>query len=188
MAAEGQLDLPKAVVKRIVKEKLAGVSESGKDVQLNKEALLAFAESAKVFISYVTAAANDVCKEKKRQTLSADDVFAALQELEFHELLPPLKESFDAYKKLTKEKKEKKAEISRKRKSSGQPAEGQEAAAADQAEGAADDTAADEAGGTAAGEAEGSGADDADEEQHQQQRDQDMQEADADAVTVADEE
>lgn len=48
MAAEGQLDLPKLVVKRIVKEKLAGLTESGKDVQLNKEALLAFAESAKV--------------------------------------------------------------------------------------------------------------------------------------------
>lgn len=48
MAAESQLDLPKGVVKRIVKEKLAGISETGKDVQVNKEALLAFAESAKV--------------------------------------------------------------------------------------------------------------------------------------------
>ena len=41
-----QCDLPKAVVKKIVKEKLV---QGGKaDLQINKEALLAFGESAKV--------------------------------------------------------------------------------------------------------------------------------------------
>jgi hypothetical protein len=52
MASEAQLDIPKPTIKRIVKEKLAaaaGSSEGSKaDVQLNKEALLAFGESAKV--------------------------------------------------------------------------------------------------------------------------------------------
>jgi hypothetical protein len=54
MASEAQLDIPKPTIKRIVKEKLAaatGSSEGAKaDVQLNKEALLAFGESAKVII------------------------------------------------------------------------------------------------------------------------------------------
>jgi DNA polymerase epsilon subunit 3 len=48
-----------------------------------------------VFISFITATANDVCKEKKRATINADDVFQALEDLEFAELLPALKESFE---------------------------------------------------------------------------------------------
>eukprot|EP00775_Hariotina_reticulata_P003911 gene3911-4165_t len=95
MSAEVQVDLPKGVVKRIVKEKLNAVADSGKDVQINKDALLAFAESAKVFINYVTAAASDVCKEKKRATLTANDVFQGLEELEFQELIPGLQEAYD---------------------------------------------------------------------------------------------
>lgn len=58
MASEAQLDIPKPTIKRIVKEKLAaaaGSSEGTKaDIQLNKEALLAFGESAKVINSYTT--------------------------------------------------------------------------------------------------------------------------------------
>jgi histone H3/H4 len=47
--SEHDLGLPKNVIKRIVKEKLAG-AEGGKkpELQINKEALLAFGESAKV--------------------------------------------------------------------------------------------------------------------------------------------
>jgi DNA polymerase epsilon subunit 3 len=48
-----------------------------------------------VFISYVTATANDVCKDKKRATLNADDVFTALEETDFSELLPQLKEAYE---------------------------------------------------------------------------------------------
>ena len=60
-----------------------------------QDALLAFAESAKVFINYITAAANDACKEAKRQTMSEADVLAALEELQFEELIPELKRSLD---------------------------------------------------------------------------------------------
>lgn len=42
-ATEAHSDLPKNVIKRIVKEKLGS-----KDLQVNKEALLAFSEAAKV--------------------------------------------------------------------------------------------------------------------------------------------
>jgi hypothetical protein len=48
-----------------------------------------------VFINFITATANDVCKEKKRATINADDVFQALEDLEFAELLPALKESYE---------------------------------------------------------------------------------------------
>lgn len=51
MSAEGSIDIPKPTIKRIVKEKLSAAesNEGAKaDVQLNKEALLAFGESAKV--------------------------------------------------------------------------------------------------------------------------------------------
>jgi DNA polymerase epsilon subunit 3 len=57
------------------------------DVQ---DALSALSESAKVFISYLTATANELCKEKKRATISSDDVLNALEELEFAEFVEPL--------------------------------------------------------------------------------------------------
>jgi hypothetical protein len=62
MASEAQLDIPKPTIKRIVKEKLAATAGSGEgakaDVQLNKEALLAFGESAKVIaLQYPTKSA-----------------------------------------------------------------------------------------------------------------------------------
>ena len=65
------------------------------EVPLLQDALLAFSESAKIFITYITAAANDACKDSARQTLSEADVLTALEELDFGELLPPLKASLE---------------------------------------------------------------------------------------------
>ena len=48
-----------------------------------------------MFISFITATANDVCKERKRATINADDVFQALEDLEFGDLLPALRESYE---------------------------------------------------------------------------------------------
>ena len=95
--SESQAELPKAVVKRIIKEKLSTTGPNGerKDVTLQKDALLAVSESAKVFLNYLTTTANDICKEKKRQTISADDVLQALQDLEFPEMVEPLKEALE---------------------------------------------------------------------------------------------
>jgi DNA polymerase epsilon subunit 3 len=86
-------DLPKSVVKRIVKAKLDCLGEG--NVQLHKDATLALAESAKVLITFITAASSDICKEKKRQTISADDVLAALEDLEFGDLVAPLQVALD---------------------------------------------------------------------------------------------
>lgn len=85
--------LPAGVVKRVVKAKLAELSAGDKDFALNKDAVTALAESAKVFISYITSTANDICKEKKRQTIGVEDVFSALEDCDFTEMVAPLREA-----------------------------------------------------------------------------------------------
>lgn len=47
---------------------------------------------------YLTACANDFCREAKRQTISAQDVMQAIKELEFGELEEPLREYLDQVK------------------------------------------------------------------------------------------
>ncbi|CAL5426296.1 unnamed protein product [Camellia sinensis] len=88
-------ELPKAIVRRVVKEKLSQLSNDG-DISVFREALQAFSESARIFIHYLSATANDICKESKRQTINADDVFKALEEIEFPEFVGPLKASLEA--------------------------------------------------------------------------------------------
>lgn len=142
--SETDTDLPKTLIKRIVKRHLnqLDTSDTKRDTQINKDALLAFSESAKIFINYVTATANDICKESKRQTISIDDIFRALEDTDFLELLEPLKQSlegkafqnvtnqgclptavadmqtrlsFAVFKKDTKEKNQKKAEAKKRK-------------------------------------------------------------------------
>eukprot|EP00877_Chromochloris_zofingiensis_P004921 jgi/Chrzof1/1442/Cz10g08040.t1 len=143
--AEVDTDLPKTLVKRLVKNKLAGLVDSSdgakREVQINKDALLAFSESAKVFINYLTTTANDICHEHKRQTISADDVLQALDDLDFVEMVPQLKDALEAFRKTTKDKNQKKAEQNKKRKAQADQGPGQATGAEDDAGDA--DTAAD---------------------------------------------
>lgn len=90
-------ELPKAIVRRIVKDKLSRCSEE--DMNIHKDALTAFSESARIFIHYLSATANDLCRESKRQTISSDDVFKALEEIEFHDFIDPLRASLDEFRK-----------------------------------------------------------------------------------------
>ncbi|KAL7202273.1 hypothetical protein ACSBR1_033863 [Camellia fascicularis] len=90
-------ELPKAIVRRVVKEKLSQLSNDG-DISVFREALQAFSESARIFIHYLSATANDICKESKRQTINADDVFKALEEIEFPEFVGPLKASLEEFR------------------------------------------------------------------------------------------
>lgn len=48
-------ELPKAIVKRVVKEKLSQLSKDGGDIQIQKDSLLAFSESSRIFIHYLSA-------------------------------------------------------------------------------------------------------------------------------------
>ncbi|KAK7855073.1 DNA polymerase II subunit B4 [Quercus suber] len=106
-------ELPRTIVRRVVKEKLCNDCD---DMSVHKDALLAFSESARIFIHYLSATANDICKESKRQTINADDVLTALQEIEFSHFLGPLKASLHEFRQknagkkagAAKEKEEKK--------------------------------------------------------------------------------
>lgn len=90
-SGSGDVDLPRAQIKRILQSKLTTGSDA-KSLAVSKDAMLAFSESAKVFISYISTTANDIAHESKRQTISAEDVVKAVEELEFAELVAPLKE------------------------------------------------------------------------------------------------
>ncbi|XVF05167.1 hypothetical protein REPUB_Repub05bG0148300 [Reevesia pubescens] len=113
-------ELPKAIVRRVVKDKLSDCSPDY-DFNVHKDAVLAFTESARIFIHYLSATANDVCKESKRQTMNAEDVFKALEEIEFSEFVKPLKASLAEFRKKNAGKKgggaaAKEKEVKKKRK------------------------------------------------------------------------
>jgi hypothetical protein len=65
----------------------------------------AMAESAKIFIHYLTATANDACRDSKRSTISADDVLRAVEDIEFADFVPPLQASLEGFKREHAQKK-----------------------------------------------------------------------------------
>lgn len=50
-------ELPKAIVRRVVKDKLSKLSSGGgeEEILVNRDALLAFSESTRIFIHYLSA-------------------------------------------------------------------------------------------------------------------------------------
>lgn len=76
----------------------------GDSVQVGKEAKATFTRAAGIFILYITACANDFSRDGKRSTLTANDVFAALKELDFEDMIEPLQ---DFLKRSSEEKKNK---------------------------------------------------------------------------------
>ena len=111
-------DLPRAHIKRLVKHKLStldNVDAKGQSFEPNiqKEALTAYGECAKIFIHYLTATANDVCRDHKRSTISDADVLAAIEECDFGELVDDVRATLDAFRDA---KRTKKAEAPRPRK------------------------------------------------------------------------
>jgi histone H3/H4 len=68
-----EFEPPLACVRRILKHSLPSSTNVGKD------ASAAFARACGIFIIYLTACANDFAREHKRQTITANDVLAAVQ-------------------------------------------------------------------------------------------------------------
>ena len=75
---------------------------------MGRDAKLAFQKAAGIFIMYLTYCATDFCKQQRRSTISANDVFEALTELEFDEYIEPLKECLAHFRKSQQGKKEEK--------------------------------------------------------------------------------
>uniref|UniRef100_A0A1B6J5U9 DNA polymerase epsilon subunit 3 n=1 Tax=Homalodisca liturata TaxID=320908 RepID=A0A1B6J5U9_9HEMI len=94
------LNLPLSVVARLVKEGLPD------GVIVSKEAKTAVARAASVFVLYITSTANTIAMRNKRKTINSDDVFQAVIDTEYQWLQEPLKESFEDFKKLQRQKKE----------------------------------------------------------------------------------
>ncbi|KAL8174282.1 UNVERIFIED_CONTAM: DNA polymerase epsilon subunit 3 [Gekko kuhli] len=93
------LNLPNAVVTRIIKEALPD------GVNISKEARSAISRAASVFVLYATSCANNFAMKGKRKTLNASDVLSAMEEMEFQRFIAPLKESLEAYRHDQKGKK-----------------------------------------------------------------------------------
>ncbi|XP_041914971.1 DNA polymerase epsilon subunit 3 [Alosa pseudoharengus] len=94
------LNLPNAVITRIIKEALPD------GVNVSKEARRAISQAASVFVLYATSCANNFAMKAKRKTLNAGDVMSAMEEMEFERFMQPLREALEAYKKGQKGKKE----------------------------------------------------------------------------------
>ncbi|XP_037343455.2 DNA polymerase epsilon subunit 3 [Pungitius pungitius] len=94
------LNLPNAVITRIIKEALPD------GVNVSKEARRAISQAASVFVLYATSCSNNFAMKAKRKTLNAGDVLAAMEEMEFERFLEPLREALEVYKTGQKGKKE----------------------------------------------------------------------------------
>lgn len=83
------LNLPNAVITRIIKDSLPD------GVAVAKEARSAIAKAASVFVLYTTSTANSLAQKNKKKTVSAQDVFNAMKEMEFEKFIEPLQESLE---------------------------------------------------------------------------------------------
>jgi len=96
------LNLPLAVVSRIIKESLSD------NINVSKEARQAISKAASVFVLYATSCANNFALKGKRKTLAANDIFQAMEEMEFERFVPELKKSWEAFTSEKQAKLEKK--------------------------------------------------------------------------------
>lgn len=81
--------MPNAVITRIIKDTLP------EGVAVAKEARSAIAKAASVFVLYTTSTANSLAQKNKKKTVSAQDVFHAMKEMEFDKFIEPLQESLE---------------------------------------------------------------------------------------------
>ncbi|PGG96373.1 hypothetical protein AJ79_09613 [Helicocarpus griseus UAMH5409] len=80
--------LPRSLTQRLAK----GVLPPNTSIQ--KDALLAISKAATVFVSYLSSHANE---ETEKKTVTPQDVFAALSEIEFDAFLPRLERELAVY-------------------------------------------------------------------------------------------
>lgn len=66
--------------------------------------------SAVIYLTSSTAAA---AKKQKHKSLSSDNVFTALEEIEFENFIEPLRDALETFRKVNKEKKSSKANDSK---------------------------------------------------------------------------
>jgi len=97
-----EFEPPLACVRRLLKRSLPSATNVGKD------ASSAFARACGIFVIYLTACANDFARENKRQTITANDILAAVKEVDFDEFTPKLTTFIEKHRKVEKAKRERK--------------------------------------------------------------------------------
>eukprot|EP01080_Neovahlkampfia_damariscottae_P000847 gene847-9096_t len=98
-------DLPKANIQRIIKSAIP------EGFSLVNDSKIAFSKSTVVFIMYLTAIANEHALKNKRSTIQAEDVLAAIDDLDLSDYKEDLLKTLNTYRKgqsVKKKKKEKK--------------------------------------------------------------------------------
>jgi DNA polymerase epsilon subunit 3 len=98
-----ELQLPMAVVARLIKEALPG------NAIAKQEAKLAIARAASTFILFLTSATTEVTAAANQKTMTANHVFKALKDIEFESFIPELEKSLENYRKIMKTKKDRKS-------------------------------------------------------------------------------
>lgn len=83
------LNLPNSIVARIIKETLP------EGVNVAKEARVAIAKAASVFVLYATSCSNNIAMKANRKTVSGADVLAAMNDMEFEQFSGPLVQSLE---------------------------------------------------------------------------------------------
>eukprot|EP00735_Rhodelphis_limneticus_P014583 TRINITY_DN8638_c0_g1::TRINITY_DN8638_c0_g1_i1::g.398::m.398 TRINITY_DN8638_c0_g1::TRINITY_DN8638_c0_g1_i1::g.398 ORF type:complete len:219 (+),score=31.20,sp/Q5R4W3/DPOE3_PONAB/37.11/6e-15,CBFD_NFYB_HMF/PF00808.18/1.8e-07,CBFD_NFYB_HMF/PF00808.18/1e+04,Histone/PF00125.19/5.6e-05,CENP-S/PF15630.1/0.084 TRINITY_DN8638_c0_g1_i1:114-770(+) len=125
-----EIALPKAVVKRVASGAIP------KEIRTEKDAVLALQNSATVFVQYLSAMSNDICRESgKRTTINSDDVMAAVRRIEFQRFIPELEKTLRAFR----------AEASEKRRHTKEKSQATDSAQADSGEPETTTAAADDA-------------------------------------------
>ncbi|KAJ3099301.1 DNA polymerase epsilon subunit 3 [Phlyctochytrium planicorne] len=99
MATIDDLGMPKAITTRVMKNAIPATG------QIQKDAKSAMTRACTVYISYITTLANEITKKNNHKTVSASDVYEAIQKAGFGNLIPRLRKDMEAYTQSVKEKK-----------------------------------------------------------------------------------
>jgi len=94
------LNLPAAVVSRIIKDALPP------STKVSKEAQQAIAKAASVFVLYATSCSNQIADRSNRKTIHGQDVIEAMEDMEFDKFVKPLETSLDGWKQSQQKKKD----------------------------------------------------------------------------------
>ncbi|XP_055839674.1 DNA polymerase epsilon subunit 3 [Episyrphus balteatus] len=97
------LNLPTSVVARLIKEALPD------NAIVSKEARAAIARAASVFVIFLTSSSTALAKKQNHKTITANNIFEALEELDFNDFVDPLRKDLETHRKMIKDKKDSKA-------------------------------------------------------------------------------
>ncbi|XP_064539038.1 DNA polymerase epsilon subunit 3 [Drosophila montana] len=97
------LNLPNAVIARLIKEALPEGSN------VSKEARAAIAKAASVFAIFITSSSTALAHKQNHRTITAKDILQTLNELDFESFVPSLTQDLEVYRKMVRDKKESKA-------------------------------------------------------------------------------